>query len=723
MSKASASTSRVPKRLHIGGLNDQISPKDLAERFSRYGQVDNVEAAGIDGVGQMRRFAYLTLIATPQEFKKCVGTMQSGMWRGAKLKIAEAKPKWDERQNVVEAPKSKAEIKVAKRKSKRRKEKARERRLADTKGGRQTGDMSLVTTENYDGPYKKHWHLTPSRHLIRPIYTRPTHPLMRPIPKAVDVTEGFGKKSKKSRSSAPNRAKRVFLDPSRYGIKHLAEADLESQANQLPTAEYVGAAQGLAGFWDFQYDDEEGADETVTSGRWVYISSANDEPNFVEEVSGKRRRVLAVLQNIASTSIYPDTLTMPASPPRAVGYSKAKTAAHEARNPNLPRLEDELEIMLEDETDLWDVGVNESTTREASPLFDTLWSQPTTKAATNVSAPRLRAIAASPEAESDNLPSPSGDDDLFSELPTIEESDDDLFSDIRQSGLPGTRKRSHQEDSEEETEVEASEPAALSAEDEFDYSDPSYLSFVEKEKARGLELLSKVDLDAIPQGPDSPYSSDDAAEDEDETKQDDEEEEEKGEGGQGPLRLRGGGSGGERPDAEADSSSDGSSSSDDEDDQNDKSQQAKKAEDGDDDDSSSDDDSDSDDSEESSDSSDSSDDEDDVIEKKTLKDVFAPKADEGAGFSLLAGMDLELDSEDEEEIAPAKSHRPLADEVVTYGSTPSGFAPYPAAVVPQLDSALPLFFAPFGMGVRPQEAQKVIFKGNEIQTFVQAETE
>ncbi len=47
--------------------------------------------------GRERTYAFLTLRATPADFAKCMNTMQGAMWRGGKLKIGEAKLRWDVR--------------------------------------------------------------------------------------------------------------------------------------------------------------------------------------------------------------------------------------------------------------------------------------------------------------------------------------------------------------------------------------------------------------------------------------------------------------------------------------------------------------------------------------------------------------------------------------------------------------------------------------------------
>jgi hypothetical protein len=61
------------KRLHISGLTPAISEKDIASRFSVFGNVKAVHGVGqLNAVGQPRNFAFVSLEATPEKITKCM---------------------------------------------------------------------------------------------------------------------------------------------------------------------------------------------------------------------------------------------------------------------------------------------------------------------------------------------------------------------------------------------------------------------------------------------------------------------------------------------------------------------------------------------------------------------------------------------------------------------------------------------------------------------------
>ena len=61
----------ILKRLYIGGLNANISREHLQDRFKSFGRVESVEWPGPDALGQPRRFAYISLETTAEQYKKC----------------------------------------------------------------------------------------------------------------------------------------------------------------------------------------------------------------------------------------------------------------------------------------------------------------------------------------------------------------------------------------------------------------------------------------------------------------------------------------------------------------------------------------------------------------------------------------------------------------------------------------------------------------------------
>lgn len=79
----------------------------------------------------------------------------------------------------------------------------------------------------------------------------------------------------------------------------------------------------------------------------------------------------------------------------------------------------------------------------------------------------------------------------------------------------------------------------------------------------------------------------------------------------------------------------------------------------------------------------------------------------------MAGMDLELDSDDEELPAAA----PIVQEEPVYS------APVAALPSTQLDSSLPPIFSLWGVGVKPEDRGKTLLKGEEIPPFARCETD
>ncbi len=81
------------KRLIISGLTESFSQEDLNRRFSTFGEVVALNGLGKrDALGQFRPYVYLTLEAPPQQIKRCMNLLSGSVWKGATLRIGEAKP-------------------------------------------------------------------------------------------------------------------------------------------------------------------------------------------------------------------------------------------------------------------------------------------------------------------------------------------------------------------------------------------------------------------------------------------------------------------------------------------------------------------------------------------------------------------------------------------------------------------------------------------------------
>jgi len=63
---------QTTKRLHISGLTPNVSPADIIQQLSKFGNIKAVDGFGLlDGVGNPRKFGYVTIEATDANIKKC----------------------------------------------------------------------------------------------------------------------------------------------------------------------------------------------------------------------------------------------------------------------------------------------------------------------------------------------------------------------------------------------------------------------------------------------------------------------------------------------------------------------------------------------------------------------------------------------------------------------------------------------------------------------------
>ncbi|CAE6451779.1 unnamed protein product [Rhizoctonia solani] len=213
-------------RLHISGLTPSISATDLKQRFSTFGEVQNVDGVGkLDGVGMPRKFAYLTLATTQPKLARCMNLLSGSTWKGAKLRIGEAKPDYKtrhEREINPPPPAPRPKLSAEARRRARLKFRLRARRLSRGAQGKQLKDMSVVTLDNVSK--RKGWRRTPLNHLIRPMRMRPLHPIpslrTKHVPSKIKLKEKLAK-----RKFALTRARCTVIDPARYGAVHLKDGD------------------------------------------------------------------------------------------------------------------------------------------------------------------------------------------------------------------------------------------------------------------------------------------------------------------------------------------------------------------------------------------------------------------------------------------------------------------------------------------------------------------
>ncbi|KAG2012187.1 hypothetical protein CC2G_012222 [Coprinopsis cinerea AmutBmut pab1-1] len=92
----------ITKRLHISGLTPSITADDIAKRLSTFGTVKAVDGFGLlDAVGQPRKFGYVTIETTAGKLAKCMNVLSGATWKGAKLRLGEAKPDFRERRATI----------------------------------------------------------------------------------------------------------------------------------------------------------------------------------------------------------------------------------------------------------------------------------------------------------------------------------------------------------------------------------------------------------------------------------------------------------------------------------------------------------------------------------------------------------------------------------------------------------------------------------------------
>lgn len=90
-------------RLHVGGLPPLISEEDIRARFERFGNVVEIEIlyekfAEHNEAAKCRGFAYITLSTTPSSLERCFTIYNGCAWKGGKLRVSMALPKFELRQ-------------------------------------------------------------------------------------------------------------------------------------------------------------------------------------------------------------------------------------------------------------------------------------------------------------------------------------------------------------------------------------------------------------------------------------------------------------------------------------------------------------------------------------------------------------------------------------------------------------------------------------------------
>ncbi|KAF8504185.1 hypothetical protein BU17DRAFT_58287 [Hysterangium stoloniferum] len=223
----------IQRRLHISGLTPAITVTDINARLQGFGKVLALDGFGLlNGLGEPRKFGYVTLEATESNLSRCLNLLSGTTWKGTKLRIGEAKPDYAQRlQNE-----RKQAIEDAERPSKRR-------RLPRGVHGIISNDMSVVNLENVET--HPGWHRTALSHLIRPMKMRPARPLSNPS--AVNKVETLiTKRRKPSAFGVPVRARVRTIDPRLFASTHLRENMLDAVViNPALSGRHVSPPQTL----------------------------------------------------------------------------------------------------------------------------------------------------------------------------------------------------------------------------------------------------------------------------------------------------------------------------------------------------------------------------------------------------------------------------------------------------------------------------------------------
>lgn len=235
---ASGSSLRSSKRMHLSGLNaDQCSLKDLEDRFGSFGlsvtDVHNWPPLP-NAVDQPTDWCFLTLTGEESKIRRAVDLLHGTLWKGKKLRISKAKERaW---QAIDES---------ADKEKKKKKKKSKGIEGIES----ETLNTPITAKDVEKGEWG--WKKTPAGHLIRPMHMRPDHPLPKPTIVKTDEETKDSKKRKRKQETVPRpltRAKRITIDPSRYGAVHLSKMMLED-----PTVEAVPGQS-----WSYEEDESDG---------------------------------------------------------------------------------------------------------------------------------------------------------------------------------------------------------------------------------------------------------------------------------------------------------------------------------------------------------------------------------------------------------------------------------------------------------------------------------
>ncbi|KAG9318926.1 hypothetical protein JVU11DRAFT_1039 [Chiua virens] len=217
----------LTKRLHVGGLTPSITPADLEHRLSSFGKVKTMDGFGArDALGDPRKFGFVTMEIGAKEFTKCLNVLSGSMWKGAKLRIGEAKPDFRERLAQTN-PKPPRPLRRTRRRD----------------YGHPSSTLPLLPLSAAAAASTHGWIVTPSGRVVRPMRMRPERPL-EPMRNDLDGSKTKAN-AKKKRSKQPLvRARRRLIDPTKWDSVYLKGLFLDSVSVSVPLPESTTSGNG-----------------------------------------------------------------------------------------------------------------------------------------------------------------------------------------------------------------------------------------------------------------------------------------------------------------------------------------------------------------------------------------------------------------------------------------------------------------------------------------------
>ncbi|KAH0826919.1 hypothetical protein J3R83DRAFT_4512 [Lanmaoa asiatica] len=212
----------LTKRLHISGLTPSITPADLERYLSSFGKIKAMDGFGArDALGDPRKFGFVTMEIGAKELAKCLNVLSGSTWKGAKLRIGEAKPDFRERLAQINSQPPRL---------------VRPKRTRARNYGQPSSTLPLTPLSAAAAASTSGWIVTPSGRVVRPMRMRPERPLepMGSEPSASKV-KGMNGKMKKRAKPPPIRARRCRIDPTKWDSAYLKGVFLDTVSVPLPT--------------------------------------------------------------------------------------------------------------------------------------------------------------------------------------------------------------------------------------------------------------------------------------------------------------------------------------------------------------------------------------------------------------------------------------------------------------------------------------------------------